>query len=131
MAGAERALLLATLLCGCTAVPYQALPVTPPGGLPDDAYARARSVLVDQWRSLVVDDEEGFRLQTGWRPNARGEIPARERATVFRSGPSTLGVMVEVSYLKESLFGELSWSSPRGDAERERQLGEALENVLR
>jgi hypothetical protein len=131
MVAVERAALLTALLACCTAVPYQAMPVAPPGGLPADAYARARSVLIDQWRSLVVDDEESFRLQTAWRPIARGETPARERATVFRSGPGTLGLMVEVSYLKQSLFGDFSWSSPRGDSERERELGEALETVLR
>jgi hypothetical protein len=130
MAAVERAL-LGVLLAGCTAVPYQALPVAPPGGLPADAYERARSVLIDQWRSLVIDDAESFRLQTAWRPNARGETPARERATVFKSAPGTLGVMVEVSYLKQGLFGDFSWSSPRGDPEREQQLGEALETVLR
>jgi hypothetical protein len=131
MVADRRPLLLLLLCAGCATYPYQALPVTLPGVLPADAYVRARGVLLDQWRELAVDDEEGFRLQTAWRPDARGETPARERATVFRTGPGSLGVMVEVSYLKESLFGDFSWSSPRGDPSRERALGEALETVLR
>lgn len=119
------------VLAACGTWPYQPLPVSPPAGLPADAFARARGVLLDQWGGLTVDDEAGFRMQTGWRPYARGETPARERATVFRAGPGSLGVMVEVSYLQESLFGDFAWSAPRGDPSRERELGEALEVVLR
>lgn len=122
-------LLAAWLAAGCASLPYEPYFVAPPGGLPADAFARCQQLLLVRFGRLLVDDSEGFRLQTGWAP-VRGQ-PGRQRATVFRQGPG-IGLLVEASWLDGGwLGGPPTWTEPRADAALERELGQLIESALR
>lgn len=126
-----RAAWLGVLCCACAVTPYQPLPVEIPGGLPPDAYDRVRGLMLQRYGGLAVADPESFRLQTPWLPFQEGDHPGERRATVFRERQDALGVVVEVRFLRISTWGRPGWSSVRGDPQRERELADALETVLK
>ena len=100
-------------------------------GAPPDAFERVRGILQQRYGALTVVEEDDFRLQTPWVPFPDGDQPGEERATVFREDEATLGVVVERRFLQLSAWGAPRWTSTRGDAERERALGDALAAALR
>lgn len=122
--------LLLTVPCACAVTPYQPLPVEVPGGLPPDAWDRVRGLLLQRYGGLALADEDGFRLQTPWVPMATGDQPAEQRATVFRQAEDRLAVVVEVRFLRFPTWGTPGWGPVQGDAQRERELADALAAVL-
>ncbi len=135
MGVADGRLLLGALFAaaagGCAAAAYSPFPVDVPGGVPPQAFATCRDLLLGEFGALVTADESAFLLQTDWV--ACADLPGERRAAVFRQGvgdTASLGVVVEVRRLSEPLFGLPTWTAPRGDAAAERELAERLRHVL-
>ncbi len=123
--------MLALLLVACRSGGYAPCPVEVRGGLPADAFARARAVLQQQYGRLAVVDEASFLLQTPWV--AVEDPPGERRASVFRDPQAPdddLAVVVELRWVSVPAFGLPDWSPPRGDAAAERELAAVLREAL-
>lgn len=123
--------LLALLPVACSAGPYPPCPVELRGGLPADAFARCRAVMLQRYGPLEISDEASFLLQTPW---VSVQDPLGERrVSVFRDPAAShddLAVVVELRWVSEPAFGLPEWSTPRGDAAAERELAAALREEL-
>lgn len=120
----------AALGTGCASSPYEPCPVECVLPLPADAFVRCRRALARDFGPLAEADEAAFRLQTAWSPVA--DPPGERRATVFResSARGDLAVVVELRWLRESLFGLPGWTTARGDAAAERDLAARIRSAL-
>lgn len=118
------------LLAGCTTPGYSAYPLDLEHKLPEDAFERCRSVLLDQYGTLAHSDQRDFRLETAWQPIA--EPVGERRATVFRDPErqDSLAIVVELRRLTVPLVGVPHWTSVRGDDRAERELAELLRESL-
>lgn len=123
-----RALGLALLAAGCAAPAYRPLPVALPATLPAEAFARCKAVVAQRYGSLAMVDAAAFRIQSDWAYGA-DDPPLERRATVFRDR-GELMVVVEVRWLAQPTVGLPHWTSPRGDADAENRLAEALQAAL-
>lgn len=128
---AWRHLGVAALLVACHAGGYPPCPVELRGGLPADAFARCRSVMLQHYGALAVADEASFLLQTPWVDV--DDPPGERRASVFRDPAAShddLAVVVELRWVSVPPLGLPEWSEPRGDAAAERELAAALRAEL-
>jgi len=129
---ARRSLLVGMLLlAGCTTPGYSAYPLDLEHKLPNDAFERCRSVLLDRYGTLSYSDPRDFRLETAWQPIA--DPVGERRATVFRDPEhkDSLAIIVELRRLTVPLVGVPHWTSVRGDDGAERELAELLRESLR
>lgn len=123
---------LSLALTACVAGGYAPCPVELRTGLPADAFARCRSVLLQRYGAIAVVDEASFLLQTPWVP-VEDPIGGERRASVFRDRAvvgTALAVVVELRRVTVPPFGLPEWSTPRGDDAAERELAAALQQEL-
>lgn len=114
----------ACVVSGCAALPYQPEELDLP---PDEsAFAMLADAVRVHFPRLVVCDRVERRLQSAWVEVDDGAVPGRRRVTVFSMGPSRVGIVVELSWLRMSITGMPSWTAPIGDARSERDLAEAI-----
>ena len=88
----------------------------------DEAFDRILHVLRDDYPSLVEVDRENFRIQSAWISCEDRGVPAQRRLNLFIDEPGGLNVLVEVRYLHLGMFGDPSWTSPRGHRPWETEL---------
>jgi hypothetical protein len=122
---------VAALAAACASGSYSPYPLALDGGLPPDAFARCRELLLVRFGALAVDDEPGFRLQTAWIATANP--PGERRATVYReriADTDELAIVVELRRITVPLVGAPHWTESYGDDAAERALARELEQVL-
>jgi hypothetical protein len=132
MAARERAVraLLLSVIGACASSGYQSCPVEWSGPLPDDAFARCRTVLLRRYGKLDTADPERFLLQTPWVPV---DDPTGERRIALfpdPQQPGDLAVVVELRWPEVPLVGPPRWAIARGDAAEERALAAELRAEL-
>lgn len=91
-------------------------------GAQGDAFDRILYVLRDDYPSLADVDRENHRIQSAWISCEDRGVPAQRRLDLFMDPPGAVNVLVEVRYLQLGLFGDPSWTAPRGHRAWETEL---------
>lgn len=116
---------LVVLAIGGCAVPSYAPEVVAVPSMPS-AFTQVEAVFRSRYPRIAVRDEVEFRLQSTWVPLARPDPAGRCRASLFRTDPLHIGIVVEVQWLRLGLDGAPYWTSPVGSLDLERELAAAV-----
>lgn len=120
-----RTMALVVLALGGCAVPGYAPEVVAVPSMPS-AFGQVEGVFRSRYPRIAVRDETEFRLQSAWMPLAKPDPAGRCRASLFRTDPLHIGIVVEVQWLRLGLDGAPYWTSPVGSLDLERELAAAV-----
>ena len=125
----SRLVVLAALaMLGCRVPPYQ--PEVVALGAGSAPFATLANVVRARFPRLVVCDLEQRRLQSDWVEANDGAVPGRRRVSVFATGPQSVGIVVELAWLRQRIDATPYWSAPVGDRDAERELAAAVQSAL-